>query len=102
MERVKPITPEEAIALHKIPNEIFSAINELIKEKFDGIRAHIKVDEIFDRLNLDGMHITRATAFNNHYLDVEDHYREAGWIVRYEQPSYGDTDFDAYFEFKVK
>lgn len=102
MERVKPITPEEAIAHRKIPNEVFKAINEAIEANFDGEKAYVKVDEIFERMNLDSMHITRAGVFNKKYLDVEDHYRDAGWKVRYEQPSYGDEDFDAYFEFSLK
>lgn len=34
--------------------------------------------------------VTRRQIFERHWLDVEDAYREAGWGVTYEKPSYNE------------
>jgi hypothetical protein len=38
--------------------------------------------------------------FDNHWLDIEDHYRKAGWKVTYDKPSYYE-DYDAFFKFEM-
>ena len=45
--------------------------------------------------------LKRADVFSNHWLDVEDIYREQGWNVEYDKPTYNET-YDAYFVFSVK
>jgi hypothetical protein len=99
----KPITPEQAKEkfTKRIPDIIIDAINELIVEHYSPIKrsATVKQDEILDRISDT---YSRRTVFDNNWLDIEDIYREQGWRVRYESPSYGDSDFDAYFEFSEK
>lgn len=99
----KPITPEQAKEkfTKRIPDIIIDAINELIVEHYSPIKrsAIVKQDEILDRISDT---YSRRTVFDNNWLDIEDIYREQGWRVRYESPSYGDSDFDAYFEFSEK
>lgn len=63
--KVKPISPKEVT--HMIPDFIFEAVNQLIKEK---------------------------------WLDIEDHYRKAGWKVTYDKPAYCEN-YDAYFKFEM-
>ena len=43
--------------------------------------------------------IKRQTLFDEHLLDVEDTYRQAGWKVEYCTPSRGE-DFGHYFIFQ--
>ena len=49
MERkINPITPDEVT--HEIPEIIIDVTNQLIKEKWDGHRAHILQEEILNRI----------------------------------------------------
>ena len=99
--KVKPITPKEIEAYRQIPDEIFVAVNSLIAEKFNGNYATVKVNEIIARLDLQKMGTNRNTVITK-YLNIENHYRNAGWEVEYDQPSYGDDDFESYFKFTAK
>ncbi len=43
--------------------------------------------------------VTSTTVCDNHWLDVEDVYREAGWVVEYDKPGYCES-YEATFTFK--
>lgn len=96
----KPITPEQAREkfVKNIPDIIIDAINELIVEHYSPTKrsSSVKQDEILDKVK---DVYPRQTVFDNNWLDIEDIYRSQGWKVKYEKPSYGDCDFDAYFLF---
>ena len=97
---IKPISPDEVKII--IPDFIIQAVNHLIKEKWDGDKSNIKQDEIIERV-IDPHNPnapTRNEIFSKHWLDFEDIYRKAGWIVDYYKPSYGEESFAAYFIFK--
>lgn len=97
---VKPISPAEVT--HSIPDFIIEAFNKLIREKWDGEEARVLQDEVMDIVssnNPDDPRPSRRTVFDNHWLDVEDIYRKAGWKVEYDKPTYCET-YDAYFLFK--
>lgn len=99
--KVKPITPKEVT--HTIPDFIFEAVNQLIEEKWDGKSATIKQNEIMDIVssdNADDPRPARQVIFNNHWLDIEDHYRRVGWKVTYDKPAYYE-DYDAFFKFEI-
>lgn len=99
----KPITPEQAKEkfTKRIPDIIIDAINDLIVEHYSPIKrsATIKQDEILNRISDT---YSRQTVFDNNWLDIEDIYREQGWDVTYEKPTYGDSDFPPYFTFKER
>ena len=107
MSKVKPISPSDAKIGHRctIPDSIIDAVNKLIIKNYDPIynESVVKQDEILEMVCGDpdcGM-LKRADVFNNHWLDVEDIYREQGWNVEYDKPAYYET-YDAYFKFSVK
>jgi len=108
MEKGKPLDPNKVqeIKNNTIPAEIFDAVNQLIVENWDGSEAIIKQNAIINKyfelakIDHDSRNIMRRKLFDKHLLDIEKSYREMGWSVEYEKPSYGDNDFEAYFKFK--
>lgn len=107
MSNVKPISPVEAENEHRdtIPDSIIRAFNTLIIKNYEPINktSIVKQCEILDMVCGDpdcGM-LKRDDVFDNHWLDVEDIYREQGWDVIYDKPAYNES-YDAYFVFSVK
>lgn len=101
MGKVNPITPDEAKARKEtdIPDEVIEAFNELlIKNHSIGTNSiAIGQDEVVALIVKKGLN--RSDIFDKHWLDVEDVYRAAGWIVDYDKPGYNE-DYSAYFTFK--
>jgi hypothetical protein len=101
---VTPIRPDEVVKAKEkqLPPEVIESFNEMIARNFDGRVSQIKQKEvvalIMDKLPA----VKRDTVFDNHWLDVEDMYRQYGWKVEYEQPSYADSPFDPYYKFYKK
>jgi len=95
--RVRPIRPVDASRKKResIPDTVFSVFNHLIAENFDGRQAVIKQCDILSALK------PMFISINMNWLDVEDIYREAGWIVDYDKPAYNET-YEATFTFKRK
>ena len=105
MSKTKPISPSEAKKAKEsnIPDEIIEAVNKLLSERYDGsCSVCIKQKEIIEETAKFNPRLTKAEIFKNKWLDIEPTFRKHGWKVRYEKPSYGDSDFDAYFEFSQK
>lgn len=104
---MKPITPTEVKYKKKesIAPEMIQAVNELILKKFDGHSASVKKDDIikhyFKLKGVDSTERLRGELYENHQLDFEAIFREAGWIVDFESPDRGES-FDDYFKFKPK
>lgn len=102
MPNVKPISPVEAENKHRgtIPDSIINAFNKLIIKHYKPIS---KQDEVLDMVcgDPDSGMLTKDEIFDNHWLDIEDIYREQGWDVKYDKPAYNET-YDAYFVFSVK
>jgi len=97
------ITKKDAIMLKKamIPDEIIIAVNSLIIKhlKPDGT-AIVTQEEILKEVCGDPEcgKLTRNEIFDNNWLDIEDIYREKGWKVFYDIPSFNES-YNAYFEF---
>lgn len=95
---MKAITREEArkaVEDRVLPDFVIKAFNDLIAEQGHCVTIHIsqdkavlKVLEIAEQM---GYHYSRHDVFENKWMDVEDHYRNAGWIVTYYKPPYYDT-----------
>lgn len=99
---VKVITPQELDEKGpNIPDEVIEVFNELISKNYRNGSATIKNKEIVP-LIASRLNISTNLVYENHYLDVESIFRKVGWIVKYEQATYGDSDFDAYFKFSKK
>ena len=102
MSQIKPITPDEVLdrKINAMPEAILQAVNDLIAKKWNGHDATFKVEEIVDQYfrvtNEDKSPAARAILFDNHWLDIEPAYREAGWKVKFERPDYTEN-FESYF-----
>jgi hypothetical protein len=101
---VKPFSPSDVLREKpkNIPDFVITVVNELLVKKFDGSYAIIKRDTIINILLEKKLVATRQEIFENRWLDFEPIYENAGWKVEYDQPGYGDTDYDAYFKFTMK
>ena len=95
-----PLSPAEMQALQteQIPDEVFVAFNALISRRIMGGRATVHQNEVLALLEEQGMN--RREIFDNHWLDVEDSYREQGWKVEYDKPGYNES-YEAYFVFRL-
>lgn len=98
------ITPQEAIKskVRSIPEEVLEAFNELIVENLSSGRSTVMQDDVISRIR-EKMHwdVTRQQIFDKGWLDVEDVFREAGWLVEYDKPGYCE-DYSASFKFMVR
>ncbi len=97
---MKPITKEEAtIQLDNrvFPDFVIQAFNECISESQIKRTKVVTQENVIDRIIKLG-NVTKKDVFENHWLDVEEHYRKAGWKVRYDRPGFNE-DYKAYFEF---
>lgn len=97
---VKPITPEEAAKCSpSIPAFVIDAVNQLISEKTRGKSTIIiKQSEIVKKL-VEDRNANKDEIYENKWLDFEDIYRDAGWVVTYDKPSFNES-YDAYFKFE--
>ena len=95
-----PITPAEAMKAktQAIPPEVFEVFDGLITRNIS-LTGTAKVDQdeavtmIASKLN-----IHRGVVFANKWVDVEEAYRQAGWLVEYDKPAY-DENYKAYYMF---
>lgn len=98
-----PLTPKEAkeraADLYPVPEAVFEAFNELIVRDRGKVLQREVVALIKQKLP-EGEH---ENIYRRHWLDVEDFYREKGWIVTYRKPDYNESNqFDPYFVFQEK
>lgn len=96
---VKPIRPEEITGekAKQIPDSVLKTFNTLIAQNFSSGSAIVLEKDIVAQLIERG--INRSQIYVNHWLDVEDIYREAGWNVEYDKPGFNET-YDASFTFR--
>lgn len=105
---MKPITKEELakkISQRTFPNFVIQAFNECIKEsriknsktvyQDDVVKKIIQLATVDTEVDIPP---TRQQIFDNHWLDVEDHYRQAGWTVTFSKPGFNESG-SAYFTF---
>jgi hypothetical protein len=45
---------------------------------------------------------TRKDIFDKGWLDIEDIYRAADWVVAYDKPGFNETHFEANYTFSKK
>lgn len=97
----KPITPIEVVSkkLTIIPDHVIEAFNTLIAKHYTGRSAKFKQDEVLAAIVTE--EITSKMVFENHWLDVEGIYLDAGWNVEYDKPGYNES-YPATFTFTRK
>lgn len=82
-----------------IPREVFAAVNKLLVERLSGDRASILQRDIVAEIEKLNPEFTEGKLVDNHWLDFEDAYRDAGWNVVYDKPGYNES-YPASFEFR--
>lgn len=100
---IQPIKPSQVVKSKQeaLPDQVLEAFNELIVAKFDGHGSTFKSKEVVSLIASKMGLEKKDLIYSNHWLDVEDIYRKAGWIVKYDQPGWNES-FDAFFEFRKK
>ena len=101
MKAGEPIRPEDLAGAKTslIPPVVIDTFNELIAAKWSGGHAVLSQPYIVATLVERGL--TRSDIFDKGWLDIEDVYRAAGWIVEYDKPGYNEM-YDATFTFSKK
>lgn len=104
----KPIRPSEVSKLKQkaVPPEVFDAFNEMIAENWDGSSANFTQKDVVAKIvamvpKVGGERVSVSTIYDRHWLDVEGHYRKAGWVVDYDKPGYNEI-YEANFTFSKR
>jgi hypothetical protein len=98
------IKPNEVVAQKKkdIPEEVLECWNTLIAKHFSDGDATVYQGEAVTVI-AEKMGVDKDKVFDNHWLDIEDIYRAAGWSVVYDKPiAWGGDNYEAHFIFKKK
>lgn len=111
----RPITPAEARQqkLNSIPEFVIEAVNKLIVKKMSpNSKSFILLQEdIIKQIEIEGERMQAwkpggfdyNRVFEENWLDFEDIFRQAGWSVEYDKPTYCESYKPNYkFREKVK
>lgn len=95
----KPITPQDLIGGIKLPDEVFKAVNKVLKEQWVyGKKSMIIKRDIFVEAIMEEMALDRKEVFDKAYLDFEEEYRSVGWQISYNSRP---ERTDPYYEFTI-
>lgn len=97
---MKPISKadvEHALDDREFPDFVIQAFNECIMEARIKNSKNVMQDDVVKRIEKLG-NVSRNSIFENHWLDVERHYRKAGWTVYHDQPGFNES-YKAYYTF---
>lgn len=98
----RAFTPQEAMDLknNMLPAYVFDAFNEMIaKNLTTGHRAQFKQKDVISLIvGKSNGDVDRDGVFSRRMLDVNSHYRQAGWKIDHDQPGYNES-YDAFFIF---
>ncbi len=98
---IEPIRPDEVQDEFNstIPDYVVEAFNKHIVLNWNGHQSKVRRDAVMaDIIESPNGCTSKQSLFDNHYMDVEDLFRKAGWEVKYDQPSRGEN-FDPYYIF---
>lgn len=87
----KPITPKELDTIRRIPEQVITIVNDMIRENYDGSRAIIEQDPLLEKICLVMGVKDRQMITEKGWLNFEKFYRKAGWKVEYFSPDRGET-----------
>ena len=91
-----PITPSEVLAARCLGNVIRETINNLITQEFNGTYAYIKMSQIENNVQVQGVILPPKVA-----TLIISEYQKAGWNVKWDNPGFNET-YDAYFTFSLE
>lgn len=99
-------TPSEAKKNYKetLPDFVVLAWNNQIIKNLNlsgKAKATIKLKDIKQEIKEQNCKLNNESIdveINQSWLNIETYLKDLGWNVVYEQPSYGDTQFDAYYK----
>jgi len=100
-EPVQPITKQQAQeqkASRIFPDFVIQAFNECIAESQVKNSGVVMQKDVLKRIMKLGNIRKSQKVFDEHWLDVEDHYRKAGWKVSFDQPGYNES-YEASYTF---
>lgn len=100
-EPIQPITKQQAKeqkAARVFPDFVIQAFNECIAESQLKNSRTVLQKDVVKRIMKLGKIRNSQKIFDEHWLDVEDHYRKAGWTVKFDKPAYNES-YEASFEF---
>ena len=104
---IRAITPSEARATKVIPEFVLETVNELIVKKLGksnsvSFTQEELINALFSKKGIPSTNTSfRQRIFENHWLDFESIYEEAGWRVVYDRPGYNEN-YEASFKFTMK
>jgi len=96
--KIRPIKPDEVTFDISKPPEVIKVFNRLISENWDGVSATFRAGVATRQIAL-AMAITTDEVYDQHLLDVEPLYRDAGWKVEYRSPGFNENPFPPTFKF---
>lgn len=97
--KVKPL-PISKITVRKsfeIPELVILTINGMLKDHWDGQQAVLHTKDILKNVSLI-FNKPENEVLQSHWLDIEPHYRKAGYNVEYFKPPFGQVG-NAFFKF---
>lgn len=100
-EPVQILTKQQAkenLADRVFPDFVIQAFNECIAESQVNRSGIVLQKDVVKRIMKLGNVRNSQKVFDEHWLDVEDHYRKAGWTVKFDKPAYNES-YEARFEF---
>lgn len=104
---IRAFTPDEVLSAkaERIPPFVIEAVNELLVTRFLDRRCVLTQNEIIERAKEIGEargtfppDATESTFYDQHWLDFEPIFRQAGWSVEYDSPAW-DDNYEARFVF---
>lgn len=102
---VKPITPKEAaLEVQKsIPDFVISSFNDKIIEAIKNKSGIIDQKELVDLIvEKSECRCNDQDVFDNGWLNVEELFADAGWILKYVKPEYYDVNSKKHFTVEPK
>ena len=121
--KVQPVSPQDVVEEKEkwIPDEVISAFNRLISVNFScgysSFKQNEVLTEIINNLKKSDLECVKKISyeycepyftlelesliFKCNWLDVEEIFRKAGWIVEYDKPGYNES-YAATFNFRKK
>lgn len=93
---VKPISPSKVKT--SIPDVVVEIFNDLIEEFWQNNQSKVPQSRAVSDIAF-ALEIPKQNVFNKGYLNIEELYRKAGWVVIYSSPDWGESG-DSYFIFK--
>jgi hypothetical protein len=79
-----PIRPSDLSDKITFPSDVFAAFNFEIRMNYKpwDKEAVVVQDDVIERI-IAALNVSRQRIFDEHWMDVEDEYRKAGWSVTY-------------------